>query len=73
VEKKANDSCFHIHAETISTWSHVGRVEKNAYPTTKQTQKNGATTKSRLLLKQYYGTLKTATPTRRKKKTIARV
>ncbi len=46
VKKKAIDTCFHMHTVTASTWSHVPRVEKNAYPTTQQAQENVATKKS---------------------------
>ncbi len=31
--KKAVDTCLYIHAVAASTWTHVSRVEKIAYPT----------------------------------------
>jgi hypothetical protein len=68
VQKKTNDTCFHIHTETDSTWSHAGGVEKNAYPTPQQTQKNIAATKSNCIQLQSCGTLKTANPTQRIKR-----
>jgi hypothetical protein len=46
---------FHIHTLTVSTWNHVLRVEKNVYPTPKQTPKNNATQKSSRILKQSCG------------------
>ncbi len=33
------DMYRHIHTAAVSTWSHVLRVEKNAYPTPKQASK----------------------------------
>jgi len=63
VQKKTNDTCFHIHTATASTWSHAGHVKKNAHPTPKQTQKNVATPKSDLNLKQTCGSPKKFTAT----------
>jgi hypothetical protein len=47
--KKPNDTWIHNHTVTVSTWSHAGRVEKKAYLTPKQTQKNKPTAKQNLL------------------------
>ncbi|MCL4429528.1 MAG: hypothetical protein M1167_02130 [Chloroflexi bacterium] len=63
VEKKAVDTCFYINTETVSTWSHVGHVEKNQYPTPKQTLKSNATAKWSFFLLQSCGKFKTAEPT----------
>jgi hypothetical protein len=70
VEKKAVDTCFHIHTVAVSTWSHVGRVEEIAYPTTEQALKNVATPKSSRPQLQSCGNFRIATPTQ-KEKTIA--
>jgi hypothetical protein len=45
-------------------------VEKNGYPTPKQTQKNNAKAKPSLPLKQTCGNSKNATPTQRRKKQL---
>jgi hypothetical protein len=63
VEKKTNDTCFHIHIQPQSAWSHAGGVEENAYPTRNQTPKNVATPKQSAPLNQMCEKLRTATPT----------
>ncbi|MCL5877474.1 MAG: hypothetical protein M1540_06655 [Candidatus Bathyarchaeota archaeon] len=54
---KTNSTWFHIHKKASSTWGHVGRVEKNAYATPKQTTKTVATAKSNRLQMPSCGTL----------------
>jgi hypothetical protein len=44
--KKTNNTCFHNHTATASAWSHVELVQKNTYPTPKQTPRKVAKTKS---------------------------
>jgi hypothetical protein len=46
VGKKTVDMYVHIHILSVSTWSHVEGVEKNASLTTRQTRKNVAKPKS---------------------------
>jgi hypothetical protein len=65
VAKRSVDTCFHIHIQPCSTWSHVGRVERNAYATPKQTLKNSANVECSGLLSKSCGNSKTATPTHR--------
>jgi len=43
---QADDTCFHIHTEALSTWSYAVRVMENAYPTPKQTYKKLETQKA---------------------------
>jgi hypothetical protein len=65
VEKKQT---IHVSTSTVqsaSTWSHAGGVEKNIYPTPKQTQKRNAAAKLSLPLKQSCGRIKTAANTKR--------
>jgi hypothetical protein len=50
--EKTVDTCFHIHTGSACAWSHVGRVEKNAYATSKQTPKTIANPKTNAALKQ---------------------
>jgi hypothetical protein len=59
VEKKTNDTYRHIHTAAVSTWSHAGDVEKNTYPTPKQTSKNVGKPKQSPSLKQSCGNSKT--------------
>jgi hypothetical protein len=59
---------IHVSTSTVqsaSTWSHAGGVEKNIYPTPKQTQKRNAAAKLSLPLKQSCGRIKTAANTKR--------
>jgi hypothetical protein len=56
-----------MHTVAVSTWNHVERVEKNAYATPKQTQRNKLNPKQNPPLKQSCGATKTATPTQRTK------
>ena len=63
VEKITSDMYFYIHTVALSTWSHVGGVQKNPYATPKQKPKNVAKPKSNRCLKQSCGEFKTAAPT----------
>ena len=63
VEKKAVDMCVYIFIMVGSTWSHVEGVEKNASPTTRQTQKNIAKPKSNRPQLLSCGNFETAVPT----------
>jgi hypothetical protein len=63
VKKKTVDTCVHIHNQSNASYRHAGHVEKNAYPTPKQTLKNNAETKSSFSLQPSCGTVKSEKPT----------
>ena len=52
VDKKAIDTCVHNHIVLAYAWNHVGRVEKNPYPTHRQTLKSKLKAKLSFLLIQ---------------------
>jgi hypothetical protein len=63
VKKKVNDTCFHNHTVTVSTWNHAEHVDKNGYLTMIPLQENVANTKSNCSLLQTCGIPKTVFPT----------
>jgi hypothetical protein len=57
---------IHIHVHISSAWNHVGDVEKNGYPTSKQAKNQAANQKQRRPHKQTCGRLGQFTSTKRK-------
>jgi hypothetical protein len=67
VNSLANSTYLHIHTAAASAWSHVGRVEKNAYPTCKQAPKTVAKAKQNPILMSFMEILKPPHPHKEKK------
>jgi hypothetical protein len=63
VQKKASDTCLHIHMAAVSAWSHVLCVEKNSSATSRQAKKNNANPKNNRPQLQFCGNFKTVLPT----------
>jgi hypothetical protein len=66
--ERENKNKPNIHSQpqpARQTWSHAPHMQKTTHPTTKQTQKNNATTKHNPPHKQPYGNPKPGTSTQR--------